>query len=71
VRNDLLRRFIPNKVLAWANPQAPEPLSELLKGKEMLEVQPTLYVCEGFTCQAPVTGQEEIARTLDALTRNV
>jgi uncharacterized protein len=71
VRNDLLRRFIPNKVLAWANPQAPEPLSELLKGKEMLEGQPTLYVCEGFTCRAPAVGLIEINRALDALIAKV
>jgi uncharacterized protein YyaL (SSP411 family) len=71
VRNDLLRRFIPNKVLAWAHPQAPKPLANLLKGKEMHEGQPTLYVCEGFTCQAPAVGLIEINRAFDDLIAKV
>jgi uncharacterized protein YyaL (SSP411 family) len=70
VRNDLLRRFIPNKVLAWATSQAPKQLNELLNGKQILEGQPTLYVCEGFTCQAPAVGQEQISQTLDAMAKN-
>jgi uncharacterized protein YyaL (SSP411 family) len=69
VRNDLLRRFIPNKVLAWASKQTPKPLAELLQGKEMDGGQPTLFVCEGFTCQAPAVGQEPIAQALDAMAK--
>lgn len=67
---ELLRRFIPNKVIAWASKSAPKSLTELLQGKESSSGLPTLYVCEGFTCQAPVVGQEEIAHTLDILARN-
>jgi uncharacterized protein YyaL (SSP411 family) len=71
VRNDLLRRFIPNKVLAWATPQAPKSLAELMQGKEMSGGQPTLFVCEGFACRAPAVGKEQIALTLDAMTKGI
>ncbi len=66
---DLRRRFLPNKVLAFAaeNSAAPEPLADLLRGKSMLGGATTLYVCEGFTCQAPAQGDEEISHTLDEL----
>ncbi len=67
---DLRGRFLPNKVLAFAGPDAdasPQALGELLQGKTMQGGAPTLYVCEGFTCQAPAQGQEEIEHTLDEL----
>jgi uncharacterized protein YyaL (SSP411 family) len=70
VRNDLLRRFIPNKVLAWADQKVPQELAELLKGKEMIGGQLTLFVCAGFTCQAPAAGQMEIAQALDSLSKH-
>jgi uncharacterized protein YyaL (SSP411 family) len=67
---DLRGRFLPNKVLAFTGPGAdavPQSLSELLQGKTMQGGAPTLYVCEGFTCQAPAQGKEEIEHTLDEL----
>jgi uncharacterized protein YyaL (SSP411 family) len=70
VRTDLQRRFIPNKVLAYVDPKAPQLLADLLQGKEMIGGQPTLYVCAGFTCQAPASGQAEITRALDSLSQH-
>jgi len=66
---DLRRRFLPNKVLAFAAEGAKPSaaLADLLQGKSRLGGAPTLYVCEGFTCQAPAQGDEEIAHTLDEL----
>jgi uncharacterized protein YyaL (SSP411 family) len=69
VRTDLQRRFIPNKVLAYVDPKAPQLLADLLQGKEMIGGQPTLFVCEGFTCQAPAAGAREITRALDTLSK--
>ena len=66
----LRSRFLPNKVLAFAGSGATEvsqTLGELLQGKTMQGETPTLYVCEGFTCQAPAQGVEEIKHTLDEL----
>ncbi len=67
---DLRRRFLPNKVLAFAGEgtDAPAALADLLVGKTMIDNQPTLFVCEGFTCQAPATGDEAISEALDKLT---
>jgi len=66
---DVRRRFLPHKVLAFAakGSDPPAVLRELLRGKKMLGGAPTLYVCEGFTCQAPAQGDEEISHTLDEL----
>ena len=67
---DLQSRFLPNKVLALAGPESKETspaLAGLLRGKSMLGDAPTLYVCEGFTCQAPAQGAEEIQHVLDEL----
>jgi uncharacterized protein YyaL (SSP411 family) len=64
------RRFLPHKVIAFAGKGAakPQALAGLLEGKSILGNEPTLYICEGFTCQAPVQGHMEIARALDQLT---
>ena len=64
---DLQRRFLPNKVLAFSEGKSPAALAGLLQGKAMLGGVPTLYVCEGFTCQVPAQGKVEIAHALDAL----
>jgi uncharacterized protein YyaL (SSP411 family) len=32
----------------------------LLAGKAQVDGKPTLYVCEGFACQAPVTDPARI-----------
>ena len=66
---DLRKRFLPNKVLVLAEgkEKPAEALAELLLGKSMLGGAPTLFVCEGFTCQAPAQGLEEIEHALDEL----
>ncbi len=64
---DMQRRFLPNKVLAFSQQKSPAALAELLQGKSMLGGVPTLYICEGFTCQVPAQGKEEIAHALDGL----
>ena len=70
VLDQLHTRFLPNTVLACAGLESreiPTSLADLLRGKSMQGNTPTLYLCEGFTCQAPAQGIEEIAHTLDEL----
>ncbi len=66
---DLRRRFLPNKVMAFITQgeDPPAAIAALLQGKKMLGGAPTLYICEGFTCQAPAQGSEEITHSLDEL----
>jgi uncharacterized protein len=45
-----LAPFEPNTVVAFGPGEIP-----LLAGKRRIDGKPTLYVCEGFACQAPVT----------------
>ena len=69
-RSLLQQRYLPNKVLITTSPDgspAPQAVADLLGGKEMLGGSPTLYICEGFTCQAPAQGIEEIEHALDNL----
>jgi uncharacterized protein YyaL (SSP411 family) len=65
---DLRRRYLPNKVLAAASASETPPalLARLLEGRAAGE-EPTLYVCEGFTCQAPAVGIEAINSRLASL----
>jgi uncharacterized protein YyaL (SSP411 family) len=65
---DLQRRFLPHKVLAFAKGKGAAAMADLLAGKAQIAGETTLYICENFTCQEPVHGQEAIARALDAMT---
>ena len=66
---ELYERFLPNKVLVMADAEGTTAgaVKDLVLGKSMLGGAPTLYVCEGFTCQAPAQGLEEITHSLDEM----
>jgi uncharacterized protein YyaL (SSP411 family) len=64
VLTDLRGQYFPHKILAAPAPNAPPLLEPLLAGKEAMGDEPTLYVCEGFVCQAPVKGELAIAAKL-------
>jgi hypothetical protein len=57
---DLRHRFIPNKVVACRTPPTPSnpspALAPLFGGKTPQQPLPTVFICENFTCQAPLTG---------------
>ena len=63
VLNDLRRRYLPNCVVscrANAGPGTdPRPLDPLFAGREFKMPSPTVYVCENFTCRAPVQGRQQ------------
>ncbi len=48
--------FRPNKVVAYS--PSPTDRVKLLEGKHALEGKLTTYVCENFTCQAPLVGAD-------------
>ncbi|HYO24021.1 MAG TPA: thioredoxin domain-containing protein [Lacipirellulaceae bacterium] len=62
-------KFMPNRVLAGApGPAEVVPLlAPLLQGKDLSDETPTLYVCEGFACQAPAVGVPAINAKLATL----
>jgi uncharacterized protein YyaL (SSP411 family) len=55
--------WLPNKVVAARDPHAP-PEVKLLEGRQMVNRQPTAYVCQRYTCHTPVTEPEELKRHL-------
>ena len=62
-------RFLPNKVMAGADPAtntAGASLTPLLEGRGLVDNRPTAYVCQNYVCQRPVTEPEALASQLDA-----
>jgi uncharacterized protein YyaL (SSP411 family) len=55
-----LSGFDPNAVVAFG----PGDGVPLLDGKELVDGNPAVYVCEHFACAAPVTSPENFSRTL-------
>jgi len=62
------QRWLPNKVLALKESQSFAPELEnvvpLLKDKTVKNDTPTVYVCENYTCKAPVTDPQELEKFL-------
>ena len=59
-------RFLPNKIVAGYSPQDGGAQGvPLLEAKEMVNDNPAAYVCQNYTCQAPVTTPEALAAALE------
>lgn len=69
VVQELFRRFIPNKVVAAraANAESTPALQPLFEGKAPSGGEPTIFLCENFACQAPISGKEAILAAWDHL----
>jgi len=53
----LYSMWLPDKVVAACDPDDSAPLLELklFEDRQMINNQPTAYVCENYTCKTPVT----------------
>jgi hypothetical protein len=65
----LMQSYLPNSVRAHRRggtpPAAHSPaLDSLFTGRIVGDQQPSLFVCENSTCQAPISGRQEIAAAL-------
>ena len=60
---DIWKRFLPNKVLAVADPRHKDPIP-LLEGKGMQDNRLTLYLCQNHACGKPVHALSEIEGAL-------
>lgn len=73
VTSDLLRvlnaKWLPNKVMVACDPDDTMPLRELnlIGDKKMVNDQPTVYLCKGFTCKPPVTDPDSLAKLLQEI----
>jgi uncharacterized protein YyaL (SSP411 family) len=62
LRRAALAGFQPTTVFAFAG--EPTDRIPLLAGKDLVDGKPAAYVCESFTCQAPVTDADELRAAL-------
>ncbi len=62
------RPYLPNKIVAQTGESDARAVAlvPLLRDRPALAGQPTVYVCENYTCQQPVATAEELAAQLDA-----
>ena len=66
LRREITRRLVPNSVTLTGDSDSASPL---LAGRPTVDGLPTAYVCEHYTCRAPVTRADALAAQLDALAR--
>ncbi len=60
-------RYLPNKVVVGApGPQDSDEAIPLLQDRGMVEGKPTVYVCQNYACQLPVTDDQALAAQLVA-----
>ncbi|MFL5590005.1 MAG: thioredoxin domain-containing protein [Ktedonobacteraceae bacterium] len=63
---EINERYLPNSVLACASPDNTEAIQAvpLLADRPLKDGKATAYVCENFTCRAPVNTPEELGRLI-------
>ncbi|MEO6724196.1 MAG: thioredoxin domain-containing protein [Blastocatellia bacterium] len=64
----VFNRYLPNKVVALAAPDdahVPQVI-KLLEGRGQVAGKATAYVCQNFTCEAPITDAARLKENLDA-----
>jgi hypothetical protein len=67
------RRFLPNKVLAGAPGEADAELAAklpLLRGRGRADGRAAVYLCENFSCRAPISDVAALDSALDGLARS-
>ena len=66
---DLHQRFTPRRVIGRGKPgqQHSEHLAPLFAGRTSAGEHPSVFICENFACQAPVSGLEAIRAQWDKL----
>jgi uncharacterized protein YyaL (SSP411 family) len=63
------RHFMPNKILLVADENDQKYLgenNEAIRAMSMIDGKPAAYVCENFTCKAPVTDTQALAQLLES-----
>jgi hypothetical protein len=65
--------WLPNKTFAALDTNDPTATTELnfIKNRGMVDDQPTAYVCEGYSCQTPVTNPDLLRSQLQRLDPHV
>lgn len=58
-------RYLPNRVLALATPEADGRGIPLLADRGTVGGRPTAYLCEGFACRTPTSDPNELAHQLE------
>ncbi len=62
---NILAKYLPNVVIAMSSkPESDAGMIPLLKDRGMIDKKPTVYVCEDFVCQRPVSSQAEVDELL-------
>ncbi|MDA8744033.1 thioredoxin domain-containing protein [Rubripirellula amarantea] len=64
LRTELAQVFRPQRTLSWIHSDL-EKTSEIIKlndNRKMIDGKATLYRCKGFTCDAPITGHDQIVQ---------
>ncbi len=65
---EISRNFLPNKVVVFSQLGVADDelfnLIPLIKDKVPVKGKPTVYICEDYTCKAPITDLEDLKRVL-------
>lgn len=62
----LCKIWLPNTVIAARDPTDPTPITglKLLENRQMLDSRPTVYICQRYSCQQPVTEPAALEKQL-------
>lgn len=65
---EINRHFMPNRILILIDSDVTEnellDMIPLIKNRVAIQGNPTVYICENFTCETPITNLEGLRQAL-------
>jgi uncharacterized protein YyaL (SSP411 family) len=61
-------QYLPNRIVAIADPDASGSELPLLRGKGLVGGKAAVYICRNFTCRSPMTDADQVMEALSAPT---
>jgi len=65
---EINRHFMPNRILILIDSDVTEnellDMIPLIKNRVAIQGNPTVYICENFTCKTPITNFEDLRQAL-------
>ena len=71
LKQSLYSGFVPRRTIAYINPADPNANADALKHqatiRTLIDDQATVYICQDFSCQKPLSNRGEIESAFDTM----
>jgi aryl-alcohol dehydrogenase-like predicted oxidoreductase len=70
LKHTVHHHYLPNRIIGHHDPQTSPSEHPLLLGKQLINGKAALFICQNFSCQAPITDAKEASLALQHLSHS-